>query len=57
MASNNNNNNNNNYHHYYYYYYNYYYYYFISVKGIAAPNVLFVSGKLNFANDSVLFSA
>ena len=33
------------------------FFFFISVKGIAAPNVLFVSGKLNFANDSVLFSA
>ena len=34
-----------------------FFFFSISVKGIAAPNVLFVSGKLNFANDSVLFSA
>ena len=35
----------------------YFIFFFISVKGIGAPNILFVSGKLNFANDSVLFSA
>ena len=29
--------------------------FFISVKGIKALNVLFVSGKFNFANDSVYF--